>query len=300
MRRARERWLGRSATIVPFWTICPAGECRPLPLSTPNATQISRSCWDLPLTRLAYFPTAQRNQPTRLRRSARLRSNGTPPLLLRPPPRPPVRCPVRRKYAIYKAPARRWHRRLAPGWPALLGLRIGPIARQHPAAWRRQRGASDPTRLGLDGAGRARRWRHRAGAADDRPFIDPSIFGGATTERRRSGDDGHRLACVPRERRSALADRCRRHSCRRGVALVARRPGRYRSRRAGHCRRVSCLGHRQQLDPQVVRLRSRADRHGQGPRRWRRQPRTRAGEGSASACAAGACRSRTGRLPRLA
>jgi len=25
IQRARERWLGRSATIMPFWTICPAG-----------------------------------------------------------------------------------------------------------------------------------------------------------------------------------------------------------------------------------------------------------------------------------
>ena len=130
----------------------------------------------------------------------------------------------------------------------------------------------------------------------------PGVVGGAAAQPRRAGDDGDRLAGVSARMSTAGCCSGRRRSW---PARWCCCPGRAGpvvfglAWRAGDCRRLPRLGHRQQPDPQAERRRPGADRRDQRRRGRRGEPdagargwREAAG-GRGDRCGGG------GRVPRL-
>ena len=142
------------------------------------------------------------------------------------------------------------------------GVGLGRVELARPAARRRAgRGAAAARRPAVAGAGGAERRRGGAGPADGRPGGDPGLDGEPAVEPRRPGDDGDRLADVPRECRPPAAGSARRRSwparlCCRGRAG----PSGFGWGAAGDRRRLPRLGHRQQSDAPAQRRRPGADR----------------------------------------
>ena len=126
--------------------------------------------------------------------------------------------------------------------------------------------------------------RDGAAAADVRACSDGRGGGVAAAQPRRPGDDGDRLAGVPRECRPPAAARRPGDPCRRRRAVLAR-AGVVPVGRAADRRGVPLLGHRQQPDAQAVLGRSGADRDDQGAGCGHGQPAARACERRAPAVA---------------